>query len=89
MVQKKRTDWKGKALQLEREESTLKLKNENLQRQVESQKEEVKKRWSLMTYCANCLVVSSCSAPPEVSIKNLDCLNCRVRGQLSIVREVK
>jgi hypothetical protein len=88
MATKERTDWKFRATLLEQEVATLAANNVKLKKKLEADEKAKNSRWHLYTYCDNCMVVSSCLAPADMKIKDLDCLNCRVRGQLRLVRKV-
>jgi len=57
--------------------------------QKAKEEEEKKKRWSATLYCAHCLEVTDASCPPGLNLEDLDCLVCRVRGYLHLVRKVR
>lgn len=55
---------------------------------VKKEAEDKKKRWSAVVYCTNCMEVNSVSIPPEVEVERGDCVTCRARGHLRLVRKV-
>lgn len=65
-----------------------KEENNRLMAEKKVKEEEIKKRYSVIVYCKNCLEVSSCSFPPGIEISQGDCVVCRVKQKLLLVKKV-
>lgn len=78
--------------ELEKTKRQLKIQEDEYQRYTKSVREESerrkaaeKSRYSAWVYCTNCGEVHSVNIPTGVTIKDGDCVNCRVRGcQLTV-----
>lgn len=73
----------------EEAEEKLRVASQELERMKEEEwkrKEGLKKRWNATVYCENCQHVSDVSIPPDVKLTEGDCIVCRVRGMLKLVR---
>ncbi len=55
---------------------------------IDKEKREKERYWSAVVYCTNCLEVNSVSIPPNVGMAMGDCVTCRTRGNLRLVRKV-
>ena len=77
-------------------ESATQAKNlaeHELKQIKDKEAEEKKKRWSAIVYCENCMEVSAVNIPPTDRVGNQvlrdgDCVVCRYRGGLRLVRKV-
>lgn len=78
--------------QAENAESAMRAAEREVQRLREEKKkceEQKAKNWSAIVYCSNCLEVSSVSIPPaDRALADGDCVVCRKRGNLHLVRKV-
>lgn len=82
----KRDFYKAQMEEAQRQRQWEKERADNLAKKLEEKKELEKKRYSATVYCTNCMVVSNVSIPPGVTIKEGDCVHCRVRNcQLPVV----
>jgi late competence protein required for DNA uptake (superfamily II DNA/RNA helicase) len=66
----------------------IQSKEEAETKRIEEEKKLKQRWWSATVYCTNCLEVNNVSIPPELKIENGDCVICRVKGCLKLVRKV-
>lgn len=85
--------YKKEAEKLRSENELKRQANEHLERELKKAQDKLKdieakdkKRYSAIVYCTNCLHVNNVSIPPGVTLKDGDCVTCRVRGtQMPVV----
>ena len=61
---------------------------EGYEKKERKEKEAKGKRYLATVYCANCLEVNAITVPEGVAISEGDCVGCRVRGKLMLVKKV-
>lgn len=96
MAKRRKENMTPLARQLKAEVEELKRANNAANRdrdavksELDALKETKKKNWDAIIYCENCQEVNLVSIPPSgMALKDGDCVTCRHRGGIHLVRKV-